>query len=81
MNHLVKCLVNDDGEEVSLEDQVWCATTHINGDPAVLCTGNFTTYSCGGNENTEYIFKSVKRGGITCRDCLAILREYNGYKL
>lgn len=79
MNDLVMQIVDDDGDVV-LEPK-WHMHTVLCGDEAMLCTGNFTDSGGSSGNGEEYKFKSVKRGGITCDDCLSMIMELKRVKL
>lgn len=79
MSHaLAKQIVNEDGDTVAADMQVWHFVTSVCGDAATLCTGEFIGEgaSCG-----TYQAKEVKRGGITCEDCLGIIKEFKAVRL
>ncbi len=78
MTHsLVKVLVNDDG--VTIKEPVWHLLDPGSWDASrTLCGGEaFGT----GESNVKYEYKTVKRGGITCRTCLEQLKSYKSIEL
>lgn len=77
MNILVKIIRDDDGEYVELP--VWhLVDPGCDLGSAALCTGEFFG---GGESAVEFETKQVRRGGITCPDCLRKLRAYKAVKL
>lgn len=81
MNNLVTQIVNDDGEKVSEEDQCWHLMGRFGGDNGVLCTGEFVDSAAASGNGSEYKFKDVLRGGITCKRCLQVVKEFKAIKL
>ena len=80
MNLLVKTLVNEDGDPVPVGEQKWCWHTDHNGDNSVLCTGEFTSEGSHGGL-AKFEFKQTRRGGITCEQCLAKIKELKAVRL
>lgn len=78
MNNLVKELKNEDCENIEEQDQVWHLWFWEAGSPTFFCNGQHFGY---GEGNVEFITKSVKRGGITCLDCLAKIKKIKNIKL
>ncbi len=79
MSHfVVKLLSDDDGVDYDKDQQVWHYSGESTGDPCVLCSGE---YFGEGQSNCKFIEKRVKRGGITCKKCLRIIKEYKAIKL
>lgn len=77
MPHIVlKIFVDDDGDKI--EKPVWHLYETDGGGPHALCTGEFVG---DGESGCEYITKEVSRGGITCANCLEILRWHKSVKL
>jgi hypothetical protein len=76
MNHLVKILSNDDGDKIS--DPVWCLVHQICGGNATLCKGEYFGF---GESGCVYEIKKVKKGGITCLQCLEIIKKIKAVKL
>ena len=77
MNFLVKILTSDDGEPRDLDLQYWHYV--INDDAErTLCEGEAFGE---GESSCEYERKSVKRGGITCPDCLLKIKKIKAIKL
>jgi hypothetical protein len=81
MNNIVKQLVNDDGAKIPEDEQVWHLQRDISGDTALLCTGEFIHYGSASGNGEIYELKETKKGGITCPDCLGIIREFKAVKL
>ncbi len=85
MNHLVQITARDylESEQppdviIPEEERVWCLVVFKSGSPMTLCTGEVFGL---GEGNAEYIEKEVKRGGITCPECLKFIREIKAVKL
>lgn len=77
MNDLVKVLTNDDGD--AQEDNGWCLVDPCNSQgPARLCTQEFFGL---GESNCAFKTRSVNKGGVTCPECLQILRTYKAVRL
>jgi hypothetical protein len=76
MHELVKILSDDDGEEI--ETPVWHLAASHCGDPSVLCTKEQYGF---GQSDCVYKVKVVKRGGITCQECMKMLLEFKSVKL
>lgn len=79
MNKLVKILVDDDGYKN--DDPEWCIDmSFIMGysSPRTLCTGEVY-----GDGESAAIFKVKlnKRGGVTCPNCLRIIKGFKKVKL
>lgn len=71
MNHLVKIIVNEDGErEVNPK---WHLINPFGDSIRTLCTGE--AFDCG-----EYEFKDSERG-ITCEGCKKMIRFIKSIKL
>lgn len=79
MSHeIVKFLINDDGDDIPLEDQVWYYShLSVNANMA-FCTGEFYGY---GDSSVQYVEQTVESGGITCQQCLAKIRMIQSIKL
>ena len=75
MNFLVKILVSDDGEK--REPQKWCLVVHYTGSQT-FCQGEFFGF---GESGCEFETKTVKKGGITCDECLRKIKEIKNVKL
>lgn len=51
---------------------------HSDSDPRILCSG----FVFGrGASAMKYELKKVKRGGITCYECLRLIKAYKAVKL
>ena len=73
MNELVKIKEPDE-----LYVEHWHLVSKMHGDNQVLCNGMFFG---SGASDSEYETKQVKRGGITCSECLRLIKEYKKVKL
>lgn len=78
MQQLAKQLIDEDRRPIPEDEQVWHVLDDAMGDVSILCTGEFVDYGCG---EGEYLFKTVKRGGITCKKCLERIMYYKSIKL
>jgi len=77
MHMVVRLYINEDNERI--KDPVWCLVDPGAYDAArTLCNGEVFGASEG---NARGEVKKVKRGGITCPNCLQKLREYKAIKL
>ncbi len=76
MNYVVKILRNEDGEKV--EKPVWCYVQNWGDSSRTLCGGEVFGM---GEGSAEFDTKEVKRGGITCKQCLDIIHEMKSIKL
>ena len=76
MTHkLIKITTPDSFTDESVIDGYWHLLSKNYGDPQVLCSGIFLV------DGMDYVEKEVKRGGITCPDCLRLVRAYKAVKL
>ena len=76
MHSLIKIIRNDDGDII--DNPKWCLTMATGEAPRTLCTGEAFGY---GESRAEFEHKIVKRGGITCRQCMNELLSYKSVKL
>ena len=76
MNNLVRITKDNDGVEQDKKD--WHISTCGSGGKMVLCSGEFFGY---GESRSTYETKKVLRGGITCKNCLDIVKEFKKIKL
>ncbi len=77
MNRLIKRVKDDDGEIT--HDNQWHLVDPCNPQGAVvLCTQEFFGYE---ESNLEYELKIRKKGGITCKKCVEIVKGYKSVKL
>jgi len=76
MNELVKIITDEDG--VFQENSKWCYVHEPDSAPRALCTGQCFGY---GEGVAKYKTKLVKRGGITCEQCLKIIKNFKKIKL
>ena len=74
-NSLVKLVINEDGEKTS---QDWHLAMIAAGSMTLFCTGEFYGE---GEGNARGVEKTVKRGGITCENCLGKIKEIKKVKL
>jgi hypothetical protein len=74
--HLVRLLTDDSGEQV--EEPKWCLVITVGGSNSTFCTNEFFGYWEG---DAQYDEKWVVRGGITCQDCLARIKEIKSVRL
>lgn len=76
MNNLARIITDDGGEE---GDGLWhLVQSARGGEDVILCTTE--VYGAGeGDAIAE--FKAVKRGGIECYKCLAMIKEIKAVKL
>jgi len=75
-NYLVKLLTDDDG--TAYDDPKWHFVDIPGGGHATLCTGE---YFGVGESSCKFETKTVKRGGITCPDCLNQIKTIKAIKL
>jgi hypothetical protein len=80
MHTLVKLLINED-EDVQMSN-VWHFRTHAGGSYMLLCTGEvYDTESHQGEGYALAVEKTVQLGGITCPDCMDIIKNMKSIKL
>ena len=75
-HRVVKLLVGDDYEPK--EKPKWCLVIDSCGDKATLCTREYFGY---GASRCEYEIKEVEKGGVTCPDCLKIIKSMKSIDL
>ncbi len=73
---LVKIEINEDGNKVF--DPKWHYIQDWGDVEGTLCSGEVFGY---GEGHAKYKTKEVVKGGITCRNCLAIIMEIKAVKL
>lgn len=71
---LVKILIDDDGKK---GDNKFHVLTNYGDTTRVLCSGE----AIDGSTEVNSISKEVERGGITCKDCLDIVKWFKQIKL
>lgn len=76
MNYLVKILSDDRGEK--RDSPVWCLSHQVTGGSATLCGGE---YYGEGESGCEFKVKNTQKGGITCHECIRIIKEIKSVKL
>ena len=74
---LVRITKTEDNENVNIIDQVWCVTAFGGDTTRTLCTGE----AIDGSSHVEVDTKTVKRGGITCEECLDAIKHYKAIRL
>lgn len=80
MSHkIVKITVDDDGVKIPAKEQVWHFVTSSCAEDQALCTGEYLSW--GGTTELECVIKEVERGGITCPDCLSLIKRFKEIKL
>lgn len=76
MTHtLIKITTPDSFADESAVDGYWHLLSENYGDAEVFCSGGFLVDGMG------YVEKEVKRGGITCPDCLRLVKAYKAVRL
>lgn len=76
MGHtLVKITSPDSFADDSIIDGYWHLLSATYGDDQMFCSGCFLVDGMGYQE------KIVERGGITCPDCLRLIKVYKDVKL
>lgn len=75
-HEVVKITIDDDGEKV--DEPKWHLVVIGEDAHQTLCTGEFYGE---GVSNCVYKTKTVNRGGITCPECLDIIRVIKNIKL
>jgi hypothetical protein len=79
MTHkLVKIVVNEEGDTVEKEDQVWCLVTEFSGSCRCFCDGQVIGY---GESFSKYEEKEVQKGGVTCKSCIKNIKFIKSVKL
>jgi hypothetical protein len=76
MHKIVKITANEDGDPVEIPK--WHLAVIMGGGWVVFCTNEVFGE---GEGSAKYKEKSVKRGGITCKDCLGYIKEIKSVKL
>ncbi|EKP0311613.1 hypothetical protein ACTG16_22880 [Aeromonas sp. 23P] len=74
-NHVVKLTSSEFGESHSSE---WHLVSPILSEPATLCGGE---YYGEGQSHAQFEEKIVPKGGVTCEECLRIIRFMKATKL
>ncbi|MGL4349481.1 MAG: hypothetical protein ACRCT2_02680 [Plesiomonas shigelloides] len=75
-NHVVKITQSEFGESPNAD--CWHLVSPITSEPATLCGGE---YFGVGLSDAEYKEKTVERGGVTCPECLRIIKFMKAVKL
>lgn len=76
MNNLVKLITTDDGEKQ--KNTKWHLVVNRAGGSMAFCTGEFFGF---GSSACEYEERQLSRGGITCDDCLRLVKEIKEVKI
>ena len=78
MNHLVRIISDDDGEEQDNKNDWHLVDPGNQCGPATLCTGEFF-----GEGESNWVFKTKQqlKGGVTCPECIKKIKIYQGVKL
>ena len=76
MNYLVKVTRDEDG--IAQPAAKWHLMIVGAGSPMAACTGEVVGY---GEGRAEYEKKKRAVGGITCPECLALIKWYKAIKL
>lgn len=75
MHLLVKFITDDDGEPMA---PLWHFPMSIGDANRAICNGHVFGE---GESRAKFKIKTVQRGGITCPECLAIIRSFKKVKL
>jgi len=75
MHNLVKFITDDDGEPMP---PLWHYPLVIGDANRALCNGHVFGE---GESGAKYEVKQVQRGGITCPECLKIIKMFKRIKL
>lgn len=75
-HQLVKISRDDNGEEI--DSPKWCLSVAHAGTTEAFCSGQVYGY---GESAAEYKAKSCQRGGITCPNCLARIKQIKSIRL
>lgn len=78
MNTLVKIISDDQGQIRESHLQNWHFVIKDSGSNQTLCSGE---YFGEGESSCEYELKTVKKGGVTCSDCLKKIKYIKSIKL
>jgi hypothetical protein len=76
MNTLVKFITDEDGDEHTSKD--WHYVIDSSGSDMALCTSEVFG---SGEGAAEFKTKTTKKGGITCEDCLVIIKQVKSIKI
>ena len=79
MTHtLVQITLNNDEIATEKKDLKWCFVHEGAGCRMTLCTAEVFDYGDGVAKGE---IKEVKRGGITCTECISIIKRFKSVKL
>jgi len=85
MTHtIVKLLINEDGDLIPKEEQVWHLVDPNDGSTQMtFCQGQVydTEYVIGQAEKVTGKEAKRAKGGITCKDCLHKIKQIKSIKL
>lgn len=76
MHTLVKITHNEDGDK--MDRPPWCFSVVRSGSPMAMCSMQVYGY---GEGSAKYETKQAERGGITCPQCLAEIKEIKAIRL
>lgn len=77
MGHIVVKIILDDDGDKSISNK-WHYVEVSGGSPNTLCTGEVFGY---GEGQAVFITKEKEKGGITCENCLSIIKAHKAIKL
>ena len=75
MHTVVKITRDENGED---PDRGWCLVSNSGGSAVAFCTGEAYGF---GEGDAEGDVKTLKRGGITCPDCLEEIKIIKSVRL
>ncbi len=75
-HEVIKIYVHDDREKVKYPK--WHLIQDWGDTPRILCDGSVFLM---GDGDVKYDIKEVERGGITCPECLSILKHFKDIRL
>lgn len=75
-NEVVRIIESEDGESFGAD--LWHLVVRQDASPRTLCSGEVFGY---GEGVAKYQSKLVLRGGITCEDCLRIIKQFKSIRL
>ena len=73
---LVKILTDEDGDKI--DKPVWCYVIQTDGSPRTFCGGQVFGF---GEGYATFELKEVAKGGITCENCLHLIKTIKAIKL
>lgn len=83
MNTLAQQIINDDGDASEADELSWHFVDMITPDheARLLCTGEYIDAASSSGNGSEYVTRHWKKGGVTCQDCLKIIKQFKAIKL